>query len=108
MVFAARSSIYHAKVITMKLTLFQSAIYADGEGRAPFPFYLIQTDDGKNILVDTGVSPYYPIETRNDKGDLIIFQTEEEKTLNQLAALGLQPDDIHYVIATHFDEDHCG
>jgi N-acyl homoserine lactone hydrolase len=108
MVIAARTYLYHAKVITMKLTVFQSALYVEGENRAPFPFYLIQTDDGKNVLVDTGVAPYYPLQTRNASGALVVQQTERETTLNQLAALGLSADDIHYVIATHFDEDHCG
>jgi N-acyl homoserine lactone hydrolase len=92
----------------MKLYLLQTAIYADGDGRAPFPAYLIQTDDGKNVLVDTGVDEGYVARTVNPNGKHVIVRQEAEKLPNQLAALGLQPTDIHYVISTHFDEDHCG
>jgi N-acyl homoserine lactone hydrolase len=33
---------------------------------------------------------------------------EEDYVLNRLAALGLQPEDINYLIATHLDGDHAG
>jgi N-acyl homoserine lactone hydrolase len=63
--------------------------------------YLIQTDDGKNVLVDTG----YPEEhyTKPEEGF-----SEQGWVVNQLAQLGLKPDDIDYVIATHLDVDHAG
>lgn len=92
----------------MKLYLMQSAVYADGDSRAPFPAYLIQTDDGHNILVDTGVDERYVSQTVNPKGEHVIHRAEEEKMLSQLARLGLTAADIDYVVCTHFDEDHCG
>jgi N-acyl homoserine lactone hydrolase len=92
----------------MRLYLLQTAIYADGDARAPFPAYLIQTDDGKNVLVDTGVDEGYVARTVNPNGERVIVRQEAEKLPNQLAALGLQPADIDYVVSTHFDEDHCG
>jgi N-acyl homoserine lactone hydrolase len=92
----------------MKLYLFQTAAYADGDSRAPFPAYLIQTDDGKNVLVDSGVDDRYVAETRNASGEHVIQRADGEKILNQLARLGLQASDIDYVVCTHFDEDHCG
>lgn len=91
----------------MKLFILQSAVYADAPYRVPFPFYLIQTDDGKNVLIDTGIAPHQ-LKSINVRGEPVIFQTEQEQTLNQLAALGLTPDDIDILISTHFDEDHCG
>jgi N-acyl homoserine lactone hydrolase len=92
----------------MRLYLLQTAVYTDGDGRAPFPAYLIQTDDGKNVLVDTGWSEERAAQAINDKGVQVVLIKEEEKIINQLRALGLKSDDIHYVISTHFDEDHCG
>jgi N-acyl homoserine lactone hydrolase len=92
----------------MKLYLLQTAIYADGDARAPFPAYLIQTDEGKNVLVDTGVDEGYVTRTVNANGERVIIRQEAEKLPHQLAGLGLQPADIHYVVSTHFDEDHCG
>lgn len=92
----------------MRLYLLQSAIYADGDDIAPFPAYLIQTDDGVNVLVDTGVDDRYVARTVNAHGQQVIVRKEEERLPNQLSRLGLTPDDIDYVISTHFDEDHCG
>jgi N-acyl homoserine lactone hydrolase len=63
--------------------------------------YLIQTTDGKNILVDSGLPADYaqpgmpPAEN-------------EKNVLEHLTALGLHPDDIDILICTHFDVDHAG
>jgi N-acyl homoserine lactone hydrolase len=64
--------------------------------------YLIQTSDGKNILIDTGIAPDFPRpeNTPPSRG--------ETNVIEQLAALGLRPADIHTVISTHFDVDHAG
>jgi N-acyl homoserine lactone hydrolase len=39
------------------------------------------------------------MDLRLDEGDYIV---------DQLAALGLTPRDIRYLVCTHFDQDHCG
>jgi N-acyl homoserine lactone hydrolase len=73
----------------------------------PFPGYLIQTDDGTNVLVDTGFPPEVTgaYRTATSPGPRV---EEEQYVLNRLAALGLAPKDIHYLIATHLDGDHAG
>jgi N-acyl homoserine lactone hydrolase len=87
----------------MKLYLM---VYATIGKNRPVPGYLVQTDDGTNILIDTGfprqmlgahfISDAYP-------------RIEEEGfVLNQLAKIGLTTSDIHYVVITHFDIDHAG
>jgi N-acyl homoserine lactone hydrolase len=63
--------------------------------------YLVQTGDGRRILIDTGMAadtrpPGLP-PARNEKN-----------VLEHLAGLGLHPEDIDTVIATHFDVDHAG
>lgn len=70
------------------------------EYQIPIVCYLVQTGDGKNILIDTGLPEIMPEgETDFENGQDII---------KQLASLGLKPDDIDIVISTHYDIDHAG
>ncbi|MGI8856958.1 MAG: N-acyl homoserine lactonase family protein [Thermomicrobiales bacterium] len=73
----------------------------------PYPGYLIQTDDGTNVLVDTGFPPEATGAYRTATGPGPRVE-EGQYVLNQLAALGLAPKDIKYLIATHLDGDHAG
>ncbi len=62
--------------------------------------YLVQTDDGRNILIDSGM----PVDA--DGSDP---PTEESAgILAQLSELGVRPEDVEAVICTHFDIDHVG
>lgn len=72
----------------------------------PVPGYLIQTGDGINVLVDTGLPKSMIGETPGPFGTIRF--DENQYVVNQLAALGLKPNDIHYLVATHFDMDHAG
>jgi N-acyl homoserine lactone hydrolase len=64
--------------------------------------YLIQTSDGENILIDTGIAPDAPLPPGAPK------RHHETNVIDQLAALNLRPADIHTLICTHFDVDHAG
>lgn len=65
------------------------------------PCYLIETIDGKHILVDTGMAA--------DARSQSAAKTENEKNvLEHLSELGLRPADIDTLICTHFDVDHAG
>lgn len=66
----------------------------------PIVCYLVQTGDGKNILIDSGLPEIIP-------EDASEFENGQDVTL-QLAGLGLKPDDIDTVISTHYDGDHAG
>ena len=70
------------------------------EYQIPIVCYLVQTDDGKNILIDSGLPGIIPEDQREFVNEQSIFE--------QLAAIGLQPDDIDMVISTHYDFDHSG
>jgi N-acyl homoserine lactone hydrolase len=78
--------------------------------RVPVPGYLIQCDDGTNILVDTG----YPrgfIEHPPGPQPPLGLQLEmhpEDHIVSRLASVGVQPDDINFLVCTHFDPDHAG
>ncbi|MFZ0218527.1 MAG: N-acyl homoserine lactonase family protein [Candidatus Dormiibacterota bacterium] len=76
-------------------------------GRHPVPAYLVQTDDGINALVDTGV-PKALIGAHNESWETVFEMDEEVHVLNQLARIGVAPEDIRYLICTHYDVDHVG
>jgi N-acyl homoserine lactone hydrolase len=70
------------------------------EHEIPIVCYLLKTADGKNILIDSGLPETMP-EGYSD------FENGRD-VLEQLASLGLKPDDIDTVISTHYDGDHAG
>lgn len=70
--------------------------------KLPVPCYLVQTGDGKNILIDSGL----PLDFQPRPG--MPAPDMGNNVVNQLATLGLQPDDIDMLICTHFDMDHAG
>jgi N-acyl homoserine lactone hydrolase len=73
----------------------------------PYPSYLIQTDARSNILVDTGFNPrMVDVSRRPDHQGARV--TEDDLVVAQLARLGVRPENIRYLIATHFDGDHAG
>jgi N-acyl homoserine lactone hydrolase len=70
------------------------------EYQVPIVCYLVQTDDGKNILIDSGLPEIIPEDQREFVHEQTVFE--------QLTTIGLQPDDIDMVISTHYDFDHSG
>lgn len=70
------------------------------EYQIPIVGYLVQTDDGQNILIDSGLPTIIP----EDESDFV----NDHTFFDQLSAIGLQPDDIDVVISTHYDLDHSG
>ncbi len=64
--------------------------------------YLVQTGDGKNILIDSGLPADYTPPPGTPPAE------NEKNVLEHLAGLGLHPDDIDLLICTHFDVDHAG
>lgn len=66
----------------------------------PAVCYLVQMDDGMNILIDSGIPDQLP----PDMPALIRGPT----VVDQLASLGLQPHEIDLLVCTHFDLDHAG
>ena len=66
----------------------------------PIVCYLVQTGDGQNILIDSGLPAKMP-EGYSE------FENGQD-VIQQLASLDLTADDIHTVISTHYDGDHAG
>ncbi|WP_339108543.1 N-acyl homoserine lactonase family protein [Thioclava sp. GXIMD4216] len=76
-------------------------------GGLPIPGYLIQTDAGQNILVDTGFPRSYVEAPRHPPGLTLDIRPEDTVT-SRLAEIGLLPADIDMVVCSHFDDDHSG
>ena len=64
--------------------------------------YLIETSDGKHILIDSGLPADAPRAAEMPPA------RQEKNVLEHLSEQGLQPDDIDILICTHFDIDHAG
>ena len=84
------------------------------EGRG-FPGYLLQTDDGQNILVDTGWPARFgedPQKAVKDDGleEMVAPLTCGRENLlpGQLSKIGLTPADVDLLVLTHSDTDHIG
>jgi N-acyl homoserine lactone hydrolase len=80
----------------------------------PIPAYLLQTDDGKNVVIDTGMhinhieDPEYTFRGQEFSKVLLPVMQPEDSIVNRLAELDLTPGDIDIVINTHLHFDHCG
>lgn len=70
------------------------------EYQIPVVCYLVQTDDGKNILIDSGLPEDMP-------DDASEFENGTD-VIEQLASIGIQAEDVDMVISTHYDGDHAG
>ena len=64
--------------------------------------YLVQTSDGKNILIDSGLPADYTPPPGTPPS------SNQKNVLEHLADLSLHPHDIDILICTHFDVDHAG
>src|SRR6266480_3789416 len=72
------------------------------ERNLPFVCYLVQTGDGTNVLIDSGL----PGELQLPPGMPMPIMGKD--VLEQLAQIGLRASDINMLICTHFDPDHSG
>ncbi|RYI31060.1 MAG: MBL fold metallo-hydrolase, partial [Acetobacteraceae bacterium] len=85
-----------------------------GERVIGIPGYLMQTDQGANILFDTGFPPEYLTDPQRPATDglprfgrLVDFRADQTAE-GALALLGLSPRDIDLVILSHGHIDHVG
>lgn len=64
---------------------------------------LVQTQDGRNILIDTGLG-----NKQDEKFRAHFLPHGEESLFGSLARAGLQREDVTDVFLTHLHFDHCG
>ena len=101
-----------AKLYVMDYGLFQ--VHSNGR-IIGITGSLIETDDGRWVLVDTGFSPKYLADrekaSREDKLDefgTILELGPENMPAGQMSRIGLAPQDIDLQILTHTHIDHLG
>lgn len=87
----------------------------DGQWRVcAFPGFLIELEDGRRVLVDTGPNrrhirePMYEYRGTNFADYLKPQLTDADDPVNRLAELGLTVDDIDILVLTHTHFDHAG
>ena len=94
----------------------QKHLFTAGRGmgvpfNVPVPFYLIDHPKGK-VLVDSGMALAVAKDPKAHWGSAVnVYRpvmTEEDFVVNQLALLGVHPEDIAFVIQTHLHLDHAG
>ncbi|MHB1468681.1 MAG: N-acyl homoserine lactonase family protein [Solirubrobacteraceae bacterium] len=80
----------------------------------PVPAYLVETDDGRRVLIDTGLHPGHIADPgmtwRGTPMDSILHPTmRQEHTLeHQLGLIDLTVEDLTDVVISHLHFDHCG
>lgn len=92
----------------MKLFLFQLGLLQPLG--IPVPGYLIQTGNGHNVLIDSGMLSSF---ITHPPDELVALKWwpqmhEEDFIISRLASVGLTPDDVDILVCTHFDPDHAG
>ncbi len=65
---------------------------------------LIKADDGKTVLLETGVGAFFEPKLKSRFG----VQEEEHVLLDSLARLGVAPEDIDAIVLSHLHFDHAG
>lgn len=101
-----------AKLYVMDYGLFQ--VHSNGR-IIGITGSLIETDDGRYVLVDTGFSPKYLVDREKASGEdkldefgTILELGPENMPAGQMAKIGITPDDIELQILTHTHIDHLG
>ena len=80
----------------------------------PIVGYLIETDDGQRILVDSGMHHKHVEHPDATFGGtpfgeaLTPVMRREDYVINRLAELGLDASDVDILVSTHFHFDHAG
>jgi N-acyl homoserine lactone hydrolase len=80
----------------------------------PIVGYLIETDDGRRILVDSGMhrkhiaDPEATFRGKKFARYVTPIMRPEDDIANRLGELGLKPEDIDVLVSTHFHFDHSG
>jgi N-acyl homoserine lactone hydrolase len=80
----------------------------------PIVGYLVETDEGQHILIDTGMHRKHIADPQATFGNnafgefLTPIMHPEDDIRFRLAEIGLTPDDIDILVSTHFHFDHAG
>lgn len=98
--------LYAGDIICRDVSQLNAGFPEEGEIHLANPIFLVQHPKGW-LLWDAGLSDEL---VKQPEGiEAWIFHLKMKKTvLEQLEAIGLQPDDIHYFAFSHIHNDHTG
>ena len=88
----------------MRLYLFRTATIM---GAIPVPAYLVRTDDGHSVLIDSGLPPELAAAAQQP-GYAGMPIADFRPITAYLADLDVAPGDVDLLVATHLDTDHAG
>jgi N-acyl homoserine lactone hydrolase len=80
----------------------------------PIPAYLLETDSGERVVIDTGMhlahidDPDHTFRGTDAAEILRPAMTAQDTLPHRLGELGLSLDDVTHVVNTHLHFDHCG
>ena len=87
----------------------------DGERcRIPIPAYLVETDTGERVLIDTGMHAVHIDDPDHTFGHLEFarllrpMMDRDDLIGHRLGEIGLTVGDVTHVVNTHLHFDHCG
>ncbi len=87
----------------------------DGErSLIPIPAYLLETDSGERIVIDTGMHPVHIDDPDHSFGGTAFAEmlrpvmTAADTLPHRLGELDLSVGDVTHVLNTHLHFDHCG
>lgn len=90
----------------MRLYLFHLATLQPDD--IPVPAYLVQTNEGQNILIDSGFPSSFAGKSIPIPGGRTVEMASDGFIVARLESIGVRPGDIHTVLCTHLDADHAG
>jgi N-acyl homoserine lactone hydrolase len=97
----------------------QGAVLTPGFGdgtriHVPVPAFLLETDDGSNVMIDTGMhrshidDPHHTWRGHELDDLLVAVMRPEDYLSERLAQIGFAPSSVTHVINTHLHWDHTG
>ena len=97
--------------LRMRRSIYQPGAAREETVELPVSCALIRHPQG-NVLFDTGCNPEAASDPEGRWGGLARVMTPifaaQDTVVPQLAALGLEPDDVDIVVCSHLHPDHCG
>lgn len=96
----------HPECVTLKGGRYANKIF-------PAMFIHIEHPKFGHILYDTGYSKRFSEETKSYPNRIYakltpVFAKSEDYALNKLKMMGVEPEDVSYIIISHFHADHIG
>ncbi len=93
----------HTKLLTRESGAFDSRTYDPESGKVPLSVHTwVVRHEGKIFLIDTGAG------NGKNRPQLKVLDHLNDPYLERLENIGVQPDQVDYILLTHIHADHVG